>query len=234
MISSFVSITVAGHFGIEPVRFVLKQVPGFTPVPVAKALLLACFCAVISGCFCFLLHRVGRLYQMYFENPYMRIVFGGIVVILLVWITGTRDYNGDGMPIIIDCFTKEVSPFAFLWKMLFTVVTLGAGYKGGEIVPSLFIGATFGFAFGELAGLPPAFAAAIGMVGVFCGVTNCPITSLLLGFEMFGYKGAPYLALVVAISYMLSGYYGLYDSQKIMYSKMKTSFVNRRINNKLH
>ena len=69
------------------------------------------------------------------------------------------------------------------------------------------------------------------MIGVFCGVTNCPVTSLLLAFEMFGYRGASYMILAVAISYMLSGYYGLYDSQKIMYSKMKTSYVNRRVNN---
>ena len=234
MVSSFVSITVAGHFGISPVRFAVKEVPGFSPLPVAKILVLACLCAVISGVFCYLLHKVGKLFRTHIPNSYIRTIVGGLLIIVLVLVTGTRDYIGDGMPVIVECFETKTSPVAFFMKILFTAITLGAGYKGGEIVPSLFIGATLGNTFGAIVGLDTAFASSIGMIGVFCGVTNCPITSLLLGFEMFGYQGAPFLALTVAISYMLSGYYGLYDSQKIMYSKMKTSYINRRINNKVH
>ena len=112
--------------------------------------------------------------------------------------------------------------------MLFTALTLGAGYKGGEIVPSLFIGATFGCLFGSITGLPPAICTAVGMTSVFCGVTNCPITALLISFELFGYQGMPYYLLAIAFSYMLSGYFGLYPSQKIVYSKFKTNFINKQ------
>ena len=111
--------------------------------------------------------------------------------------------------------------------MLFTALTLGAGFKGGEIVPSFCIGAAFGFTASALFGLPVTLVAACGMVGVFCGVTNCPITSLLIAFEMFGFEGMPYYLTTIAVSYMLSGYYGLYRSQKIMYSKMEPNFINR-------
>ena len=112
--------------------------------------------------------------------------------------------------------------------MIFTALTLAAGYKGGEIVPSFFIGGTFGYLFGNLAGFSPSLCTAVGMVSVFCGVTNCPITSLLISFELFGYEGMPFFLLATALSYMLSGYYGLYLNQKIIYSKYKTEYINRK------
>lgn len=113
-------------------------------------------------------------------------------------------------------------------KMVFTALTIGAGFKGGEIVPSFFTGAAFGCLFGIITGFSPSLCTAIGMISVFCGVTNCPITSLLISFELFGYDGMPYFLLSVAFSYMLSGYVGLYHSQKIMYSKYKTDYINKR------
>ena len=114
----------------------------------------------------------------------------------------------------------------FLWKIIFTAITLGVGFKGGEIVPSFCIGATLGCLFGTLVGLSPSLCAAVGMVAVFCGVTNSPITSLVIGFEMFGFDCMKYLLIGVAISYMLSGYTGLYSEQTILQSKFKTQTIN--------
>ena len=111
--------------------------------------------------------------------------------------------------------------------MIFTALTLEAGFKGGEIVPSFFIGATFGCLFGGIVGISPSLCAAVGMMAVFCGVTNCPITSMLIAFELFGYEAVPLFLIAISVSYLLSGYYGLYRSQKIMYSKVKTKFINR-------
>ena len=109
---------------------------------------------------------------------------------------------------------------------MFTAVTLAAGFRGGEIVPTFFVGATFGCLFGHILGFSPGLCAAVGLISVFCGVTNCPITSLFIGFELFGINGLPYYLLAVSVSYMLSGYYGLYKSQKIIYSKYKSEYVN--------
>ena len=177
--------------------------------------------------FCVFLHKTEHLYKKYLKNRYVRIFVGGCAIVLLTLLVGNNDYNGAGMHTIEHAIEGHVVPEAFLLKMLFTALTIGAGYKGGEIVPTFFVGATFGCLVGPFIGLSPSFCAAIGMIALFCGVTNCPISTLLISFELFGYEGMPYYLLAVAFSYMLSGYFGLYSSQKIMYSKYKTDFINR-------
>lgn len=94
-------------------------------------------------------------------------------------------------------------------------------------MPSFFTGATFGCLFAILTGASAPLCAAIGMVSVFCGVTNCPITALLISFELFGFDHAYYYLIAIAVSYMLSGYYSLYHAQTIVYSKFENSYVNR-------
>ena len=121
-------------------------------------------------------------------------------------------------------------PAAFLLKLLFTAVTLGAGFKGGEVVPSFFVGATFGAAAGTLLGIPAGFAASIGLVGVFCGATNCPLASILLAAELYGGGGLWYYGVTCAVCFTLSGYSGLYNSQLIVYSKFKDRYINVRAN----
>ena len=131
--------------------------------------------------------------------------------------------NGAGGDIISLALGGTVnSPFAFLWKLIFTGVTIACGYKGGEIVPTFFIGATLGCVLGSLLGMPPELAAALGLVGLFCGVVNCPLASIMLSVELFGAGALPYFALVCGICYMLSGKMGLYNgSQIIVFPKSK-------------
>ena len=117
---------------------------------------------------------------------------------------------------------------AFIWKILLTAITIGCGYKGGEVVPTFFVGATFGCALAPLLGLPAGFSAALGTVAVFCGAVNCPMASILLSIELFGTEGLSCFALACAIGFMLSGYRGLYSSQTILYSKLKAEFINVR------
>ena len=111
-------------------------------------------------------------------------------------------------------------------KIVFTALPLGCGFKGGEIIPSFFIGATFGCFMGGLLGVPASFGAAVGIVAVFCGAVNCPIASMFLSVELFGSGEILYFALACCVSYMLSGYTGLYSSQKIMYSKLRPEFID--------
>ena len=163
-----------------------------------------------------MLVHTGRYAKKWFVNPYVRILIGGGSVVLLSLLLRTQDYLGLGAETIKASFSGDVRPEAFLLKMVFTCLTLCFGFKGGEIVPSLFIGATMGSALSGLLGLPADLCAACGMCGVFCAVTNSPITSLLIAFELFGFKGAAFFSIVVAVSYMLSGYYSVFGSQKIM------------------
>ena len=159
------------------------------------------------------------------------VVVGGGAVIALTYLCGTRDYNGAGMDLITAAVEQGTArPEAFLLKILFTAVTLSAGFKGGEVVPSFFVGATFGCVAGPLLGIPAGFAAALGLAAVFCGATNCPLASIFLSVELFGDGGLLYFALICGISYMLSGYNGLYSSQTIVYSKLKAQYINVRTN----
>ena len=191
---------------------------------------LGVLCALVSILFCKLMHGAGHLMKR-IKNPWLRVICGGFAVIALTWVFGT-DYNGAGMDIVTRAIEQETVavPWAFLLKLVFTAVTLAAGFKGGEVVPSFFVGATFGCAVSPLLGLPVGFGAAVGLAAVFCGVTNCPVASTLLAVELFGAEGMLYFALACCLSYMLSGYQGLYSSQTILYSKLKAQFINVHTN----
>lgn len=227
VISSLVAHSIAEHFGVEAEHFALGSLPSFGTMSAVKISALALLCAFVSIFFCVMLHQSEKLYKKYIKNAYLRVLAGGCIVIVLTLLVGSRDYNGAGMDIIKRCFDGNVRPEAFLLKIIFTALTIGAGYKGGEIVPAFFTGATFGCLFGNLFGFSPSLCTAVGMTSVFCGVTNCPLSALLISFEMFGFDGMPYFLLATAFSYMLSGYFGLYHSQKIIYSKYKSDYINR-------
>lgn len=193
-----------------------------------QVILLAILCALVSILFCRAMHTVKKLYVRFLPNPWLRITAGGFLIILLTALLRTDDYLGPGMHIVEEALHGNAAPFAFLLKILFTALTIGAGYKGGEIVPSFFVGATFGCVLAPLLGADASLCAAIGMTSVFCGVTNCPVTALLISFELFGFDHAYYFLPAIAISYMLSGYYSLYHSQKIIYSKFENRYVNKK------
>ena len=156
-------------------------------------------------------------------------ICGGFAVIALTWVFGT-DYNGAGMDIVTRAIEQETVavPWAFLLKLVFTAVTLAAGFKGGEVVPSFFVGAAFGCVAAGWLGLPAGFGAAMGLVSVFCGAVNCPLASIILSVELFGSGDLLYFAMACSISYLISGYCGLYSSQTILYSKLRAEFINVR------
>lgn len=225
VLSSVTASYVASLFGTRPEAFHIEAVAFFDVMTALQILVLGALCALVSILFCRMMHATSHLAAK-IKNSYLRIFIGGCIFVVLTLLLGTRDYTGAGMPVIEQAMEGVARPEAFLLKILLTAVTLGFGYKGGEIVPSFFVGATFGCFAGSFLGLPPAFAAAIGLSAVFCGVTNSPIASLLIACELFGFSGMPYFLIAIAVSYQLSGYYGLYSTQKIMYSKYKPEFIN--------
>lgn len=226
--SSLVASKFATDMGINPSVFDIKGIPTFHSFPSIKIILLAVCCAGLSVLFCVILHSLGDFYRKKLKNAYVRIVISAVIIVVLTILLNTSDYMGAGVPVIADAIAGKVKPEAFFLKMLFTALTLEAGFKGGEIVPSFFVGATFGCLFGQIVGISPSLCAAVGMISVFCGVTNCPITSMLIAFELFGFEGVPYFLLGVSVSYLMSGYYGLYHDQTIVYSKYKTEYINRK------
>ena len=229
LLAALVAYGVSIYLGVEPTRFAVS-VPEQTVGIFVRVALLGVLCALVSILFCQVMHGAGHLMKR-IRNPWLRVACGGAAIIVLTLIFGT-DYNGAGMEIVtaaVEQGTVAV-PWAFLLKLIFTAITLAAGFKGGEVVPSFFVGATFGCAAAPLLGLPAGFGAAVGLAAVFCGVTNCPLASTLLAVELFGAEGLLYFALACCLSYMLSGYQGLYSSQTILYSKLKAQFINVHTN----
>lgn len=140
---------------------------------------------------------------------------------LAAGVFGLYDFAGAGAHMIQRAVDGQALPWAFLLKLVLTALCVGTGFRGGEIVPTLFIGATFGCAVGPVLGLEPGFAAAVGMIALFCSVVNCPLASLLLAAEMFSTGELGLFAIGVAVAFVLSGYFGLYSSQRILFSKIK-------------
>lgn len=226
LVSSLASYGISALFGFHVEIQTTLQIPDLEIASVLQVAVLGVCCAVLSILYIFIMDGTDTLLLKLFRNPYMRIFAGGAVLVVLSLLFPSGSYNGSGMPVIFRALDGEADWWSFLVKILFTAVTLGAGFKGGEIVPTFFIGATMGCWAGALLGLDPGFAAAMGLIGTFCGVVNSPVASIILGVELFGAEGLIFFGIACSVSYMLSGYYGLYGSQKIMYSKTKAEYIN--------
>lgn len=225
-IAALVGFFVAGLFGITPTTYAVTAMDVILPSTLVSVSLLATIFAVVSIIFCMCLSHGHHFIDKFIPNPYIRVFIGGLAILALTFASGSYNYNGAGMQVIADAIAGTAVPEAFMLKIIFTTITIGSGFKGGEVVPTFFVGATLGCVLGPIFGLPADFAAALGLVSIFCGVVNCPIASIFLAVELFGASGIIYFTLSCGLSYMLSGYYGLYSSQKIMYSKLRTEFIN--------
>lgn len=226
IVSAFTASDISTRLGVQPVYFTLTTTPEASAFNMGKTGVLAALCAVLSIVFCLTMRATGKLLNKLFKNRYTRVAAGGALIIALTLLCGTREYNGAGMDVIKRAISGQAVAYAFVLKMVFTAITLESGYKGGEIVPTFFIGATFGCVVGGVLRLDPGFSAAIGMIAMFCGAVNCPVASIMLSIEVFGGRGLGFFAIACAISYMLSGYFSIYSSQRIVYSKLKNEIIN--------
>ena len=211
--------------GIAPTHFGLTA-PALSIDTALLAAVLGAACALVSRGFCWLLHTMEHEMPRRLPNPWVRAVVGGAAVVALSYLMGVGRYNGAGMDVIMDAVELEQAlPWDFVCKMVLTVLTLSVGFKGGEVVPSFYIGATFGCVVGPLLGLPAGFSAAVGLVCVFCGATNTLVASIVLAAELFSGAGFELMALACGLSYMFSGYHSLYSSQGFRTSKLFSEFL---------
>lgn len=223
LVASLTGWGISNQLGTAPERMPAILIPEGSGKSILQVAALALLCALCSILFLSVMHLAGRLYQKYFPNTFLRAAAGGVLVIAVTLLFGTRDYNGAGMGLAVAAVEGHAVPWAFMAKILLTALTMGAGYKGGEIVPAFFIGAALGCTAGPLLSLDPGFAAAIGLIALFCSVVNCPIASIVLSVELFGSGGLWFFAVASGVSYLMSGYYSLYAEQKIIYSKLEKS-----------
>lgn len=218
IISSICAYITSLALGNHRLHYGLTAIPDIGISIALKVMILGIAVACLSIAFCATLHKTEKLMHRYIKNDCLRAFIGGCAIIALTLASGCRDYNGAGMDIIAKAVNGEAKYEAFILKLIFTAITVGAGFKGGEIVPALFIGSAFGVVAGNIIGIDPGFAAALCMVGIFCGIANCPLASVMLGIELFGAQGAVFFVLISGIAYVISGHFGLYKSQKIVYS----------------
>ena len=228
VLASYIAVEVTKLFGITPTFYSIENIPAVDPWGIFYTCVIGVIFGLVSMLFCATLHSFEYISRRYLRNAYIRAFLCGSLLLAATLLVGQQTYNGSGIGTIQACLDGKVYPFAFLLKILFTSVSICAGYKGGEIIPSLFIGASVGSLVASWLGLDPALSAAVGMGSLFCGVTNCPITSLLLCIELFGTEASGYFIIAIALSYVVSGYYSLYRSQKILYSKFKSNYINKK------
>lgn len=221
LISSVLGFYISVFFGSHPERFNLKFNLDFNIFAALEILLLTVLVSLLSIGFCLLICNGKKMSEKLIKNQYLRIATGGLVILLLTILCGHQDYNGAGVNIIENIFNGDFSPNsisfrpeAFLLKLIFTIICVSTGFKGGEIIPTLFIGATFGALVAGFLSIPMTFGAALGMVLLFCGVTNCPLASIALAFELFSGVGFWYFVPTVILCFLISGKISLYPGQK--------------------
>lgn len=210
-VATFGAYGVARLLGVHPERFKIGDLPSFGAITFLKIVALILVCSLAAIVFCVALQAVHTLFSKLISNNYLRIAVGGIIIILLTVIVGKKDYNGGGMHIIEYVLSGgQTVLWAFALKILFTAITNAAGFKGGEIVPALFVGATLGSSVATVIGLPPLFGAALGMVTVFCGTTKCMVAALFLGFEFFGFSALGYFLLAIMVAQTVTSKFGIF------------------------
>lgn len=217
LVASFV-----GHFmttaawGHKHEEFIIKNVPELSFITFTKVILVSIIFSLLSVLYCQLRHGIQNFSENFFKKNHMKRAFvGGIIIVVLTLIAGSQDYNGRGLDMLEQSFKVDVPPFAFLAKLVFTAVTLGTGFVGGEAIPLFFMGATLGNTLHTFIDLPMSFLAALGMIAAFSGGTNTPIAAFLLAMEMFDGEGVEYFFVACLVSYLFSGHHGLWPSQKI-------------------
>lgn len=221
-VAAFAGSLVTKFCGIEHINYLVLDIPDFSAILVLKIIFSAIIFGLTSKLFSELTHRLKKLFSSKLKNTSTKSFVGGIIIIVFTYLIGTRDYLGLSIPLISNSFTGTVNPFAFVFKILFTSITLATGFLGGEVTPLFVIGSTLGNTLSSILDISPSFLASLGLIGIFAGATNAPITSFILGIEMFGAQGSTYMFMTCAISYLFSGHSGIYTSQKITQSKTKS------------
>ena len=220
-LAALVASLGAQTLGIYPETYLITTSVAFNISGTFRYMLLAVLVSLLGIAMCWIFHKAEHLASHHIPNTWLRITLGGALIAGLTALVGDQRYNGAGMDMALVAVGGQADWYDFLMKMLFTALTLAAGFKGGEIVPTFCIGATFGCVLGGLLGLDPGISAAMGLVGLFCCATNSPLAAIVLSIEMFGSTNMYLFGMVCVICFLLSGNGGLYGSQVIKYDKTR-------------
>lgn len=212
-ISAVIAQRVSSLMGVAEEAFYLSNITRFTFHAVVKIFILAIGLSVLAKVMCYSFRGLERWTKKVISNSWLRSALGATLIVALTAIVGDMRYNGSGIGMAIRAVEGSADWFDFILKIIFTAVTLASGFKGGEIIPTFCIGATFGCVLGSVLGLDAGFSAALGLVGLFCCATNSPVSSIFLGVELFGLTALPYYLLICLILLPLSAKKGLFGNR---------------------
>lgn len=219
IIPSFIGAVFANYFceiwGIGHTHYVISEVAEMNPINLVWALLAGIIFGLVAMLFSKSTHFWSFQFSKIIKYPPFRPVVGGAILAVLVFFMGTTKYIGLGIPTIVASFQESMNSYDFLLKVLFTSFTLGAGFKGGEVTPLFYIGATLGNVLIWFIPLPMGLLAGMGFVAVFAGATNTPIACTIMGIELFGIESGVFIAIACSTAYLFSGHSGVYTSQII-------------------
>jgi H+/Cl- antiporter ClcA len=212
-IAAFVAHYTCEFWPIHHTAYSVGVVPMWSIYLLGWSALAGVIFGLCSRLFSLSMHKLADLF-LWFKNPMVRTFIGGLLVVAFVYYFETTKFIGLGIPTIIEAFSVRQGYEVFLIKILLTVITLSAGFKGGEVTPLFFIGATLGSALSLIIPLPIGLLAGMGFVAVFAGATNTPIACIVMGVELFGIESVVYLIVACSLAYLCSGHKGIYLSQR--------------------
>ncbi|KMQ67468.1 chloride channel protein [Chryseobacterium sp. FH2] len=208
-------------WNVKHTHYHIDFIPKLEFLPVIYSILAGIAFGACAATFSKMIHWGSSIFKFNIKYPPLRPVIGGIIISIAVFTMGTTRYIGLGIPTIVESFQTQLPLYDFALKMIFTIITLSAGFKGGEVTPLFFIGATLGSALSLFIPLPSGLLAGMGFVAVFAGATNTPLACMLMGIELFGVESGIYIAIACIISYLFSGNNSIYTKQKIGEAKNK-------------
>ncbi len=214
-IAAFAGDLTTRAWGIAHTAYSVSDVPVINVRGVALAAVAGAVFGLVAMAFARIVHAIAAFFKARIPWSPLRPFVGGIVVAVAVFGLHTTKYIGLGIPAIVAAFHGQQPAYDWFAKFLFTVVTLGAGFKGGEVTPLFFIGATLGNALSHVLPLPPSLLAGMGFVAVFAGAANTPVASAFMAIELFGSEAGAYAAIACIFSYLFSGHGGIYRSQRV-------------------
>jgi H+/Cl- antiporter ClcA len=221
MVAAIVADQVGLLWGVHHTHYPMAASAAVTVWGVAAVLVAGIAFGLTGMAFAKATHAASAFMKRRIGYAPLRPLLGGVVIAAAVWLLGTR-YIGLGIPVMVEAFQHPVAPWDFAGKFVFTAASLGSGFKGGEVTPLFFIGATLGNALAPLLHLPFALLAGIGFVAVFAGAANTPLASTIMAIELFGPEIGPYAALACVVSYLFSGHSGIYHAQRVGHAKHRS------------
>jgi H+/Cl- antiporter ClcA len=220
LVASVIGDMTTRALGIGHTHYPAAPYVPLTPLLLLKWLAFAAAVALVTVAFIELTHFIKKRGEKHIPRLPLRMFLGGLLVVALWKLVGTSDYLGLGVPMIVRSFEDPSLPmYAFALKLLFTAITLGAGFVGGEVTPLFFVGATLGSVLARLLGIPIELGAGVGLAAVFAAASNTPLALSIMAMELLGAPVFPHVAIVCVLAYLLSGHRSIYPAQRLLRGK---------------